>query len=113
MDFKYYKSLKRKNDKDKSLHKVRDERFMEGERASGDLNSGIEEKFTGGQQSQVNNVIAQTEASGILAAMRYGMQGYTQAIATLSKDTVEITTKEGKTIQQKELNNFFNRTDFS
>ena len=111
MDFKYYKSLKRKNDKDKSLHKVRDERFMEGERASGDLNSGIEEKFTGGQQSQVNNVIAQTEASGILAAMRYGMQGYTQAIATLSKDTVEITTKEGKTIQQP-LANFlkFNRT---
>ena len=100
MGFKYYKSLKRKNEKDKSVHKIRDERFLEGERASNDLNKGMEEKFAGGQQTSVNNVIAQTSSDGVVAAMRFGIQAYTQSIVNLSKDTVEITTEEGKKIKQ-------------
>ena len=100
MGFKYYKSLKRKNNKDKSVHKIRDERFLEGERASNDLNKGMEEKFAGGQQTSVNNVIAQTSSDGVVAAMRFGIQAYTQSIVNLSKDTVEITTKEGKKVKQ-------------
>jgi hypothetical protein len=101
MGFKYYKSLKRKKDvEDKSLHEVRDKKFMEGDQASGEYNQGIEEKFSGGQQEAVNNVISQTAADAIQAATRFGYQTYTQAIANLSQDTLSIVTEDGKTVEQ-------------
>ena len=101
MGFKYYKSLKRKRSGvDKSLHEARDTRFMEGDQASGEYNQGIEEKFSGGQQEAVNNVISQTAADAVQAATRFGYQTYTQAIANLSQDTLSIVTEDGKTVEQ-------------
>jgi hypothetical protein len=101
MGFKYYKSLKRKRSGvDKSLHEVRDKKFMEGDQASGEYNQGIEEKFSGGQQEAVNNVISQTAADAVQAATRFGYQTYTQAIANLSQDTLSIVTEDGKTVEQ-------------
>jgi hypothetical protein len=101
MGFKYYKSLKRKRSGvDKSLHEVRDKKFMDGDQASGEYNQGIEEKFSGGQQEAVNNVISQTAADAVQAATRFGYQTYTQAIANLSQDTLSIVTEDGKTVEQ-------------
>ena len=101
MGFKYYKSLKRKNPKDKNFHKVQDSNFLEKDLPSRDTNPGVEDRFSGGQQSSVNNVIAQTSADGSIAAMRHGIRFYTDAISKLSQATINIEVDDKKTIKKK------------
>ena len=101
MGFKYYKSLKRKNPKDKNFHKVQDSNFLEKDLPSRDTNPGVEDRFSGGQQSSVNNVIAQTSADGSIAAMRHGIRFYTDAISKLSQATINIEVDDKKTIRKK------------
>ena len=101
MGFKYYKSLKRKNERDKNFHKITDRNFLEKDLPSRDTNPGIEDRFAGGQQSSVNNVIAQTSADGSISAMRYGIRFYTNAISKLSRATINIEVDDKKTIKKK------------
>ena len=101
MGFKYYKSLKRKNERDKNFHSIRDSNFLEKDLPSRDTNPVIENKFSGGQQATVNNVIAQTSADGTVAAMKYGIMEYTNAISKLSQATLDIEVDDKKTVKKK------------